>query len=163
MLEWGGVIVISYSLNWSVYWNSLPAYCLLAILCFFFFSGVDLLSTVSLCRLLLQPPCPPYAPPRLFFPLLRGAGRGHSGGKQIIYKHFPKRKKKKFTLTYTDATTSSDSHRLRPERRSSLGITWQEHTGAKWIFHYYSSSFLFNLGVFFFPVASISHDLVELF
>lgn len=68
-------------------------------------------------------PCPPYAPPRLFFPLMRGAGRGHSGGKQIIYKHFPK---KKFTLTYTDAPTSSDSHRLRPEGGSLLGITLQE-------------------------------------
>lgn len=78
-----------------------------------------------LCRLLQQqqPTRPPALPPRLpglSFPLLRGAGRGHSGGKQIILKHFLK--KKKFTLTYTDATTSS-SHRLRAERGSFLGIS----------------------------------------
>lgn len=39
-------------------------------------------------------PAPLNAPPRPFFPLLRGAGRGPNGGKQIIYKHVPKKKKK---------------------------------------------------------------------
>ena len=77
-------------------WNSafMPA--------FFFFlsltpSGPSLQTSVSFCRL-LQPsgPLPPLRPPpRLSFPLLRGAGRGLCGGKQIIYKHFLNKKKKK--------------------------------------------------------------------
>lgn len=72
-------------------------------------------------------PAPLNAPPRPFFPLLRGAGRGPNGGKQIICKHFPyKKKKKKKVHTHTQMPPQVETHtifELMEEASSGQNLT----------------------------------------
>lgn len=105
------------------------------------------------CRLLLQPSRPPLrcaslrASPALFPTAERSRTRPQRREANYLQALPLKKKKKKFTLTYTDATTSTDSHRLRPDRGSLLGITCQRGwSGALWIFkvlHFWSFSLIY--------------------
>lgn len=94
-----------------------------------------------------RPPALPALPPRLpgsFSHCWEEQDAATAAGSKLSTSTSLK-KKKKFTLTYTDATTSSDSHRLRPDGGSLLGITWQDIVEQKWIFKAFFSVFLSRL------------------
>lgn len=78
--------------------------------------------TASCC----SPPGPPKGASPAPFPHCWGAGRGPNGGKQIIYKHFPK-KKKKSSHTHTQMPPQVETHTIfEPMEEASSGRSCQE-------------------------------------
>lgn len=114
-------------------------FCVLGVVLFFFFFRLGLQTSVSVCRLLLQPLSSLPASPGLF-PTAEGSGTRPQQREANYLQVHPLKKKKKLTLTYTDTTTSSHSQRLKTRTKELLGMTSQEDRWSKmdrWWFHFY--------------------------
>lgn len=116
----------SHQINKKTWPNYKISEWVLALCSLFFSSSKPALRRAwAFCRLPLQPTGPPALPTRLPGPFSH-CWEEQDAATAAGSKLSTSTSLKKSSHSYTDATTSSESHRLRPDRGSLLGITWQE-------------------------------------